>query len=181
MRGRKPDPDAARRGTAHHGAKPAEPLPAEWSGALTPAQAMSLPLPKGLPRTKALRSLWQTLLCEIARTELRAGDLPLVEDLMVAAYRRTQASLLVAKLGLLVKGPRGPVKNPMLKEERDWMMTYDRLAQRLGLSVESRVRLRLMEITGSSMLATLAREAEQQAAISLEDVEVIDGQVTVED
>ena len=181
MRGRKPDPDATRRGTAHHGAKPAELLPAEWSGALTSAQARLLPLPKGLPRTKALRSLWQTLLSEIARTELRAGDLPLVEDLMVAAYRRTQATLLVTKLGLLVKGPRGPVKNPMLKEERDWIATYDRLAQRLGLSVESRVRLRLMEITGSSMLATLAREAEQQASMTLAEVEVIDGQVTVED
>ena len=100
---------------------------------------------------------------------------------MVAAYRRTQASLLVAKLGLLVKGPHGPMRNPMLKEERDWMMIYDRLAQRLGLSVESRVRLRLMEITGSSMLATLAREAEQQAAISLEGIEIIDGQVIIED
>ena len=121
------------------------------------------------------------MLGEIARTELRYADLPLIESLLIAAYRRTQATLLVGQLGMLVRGPNGPVLNPALKEERNQALLYDRLAQRVGLSLESRVRLRLMEIAGSSMLAALAREAEESTAAALEGVVVIDGRVVVED
>ena len=181
MRGRKPDPAAAARGTSHHASKPAHLAPLEYSGAVAPAQVLQIPLPKGLPRTKALKMLWQQILHEIARTELRAADLPLIESLLIAAYRRTQATLLVAQLGVLVRGPNGPVLNPALKEERNQALLYDRLAQRVGLSLESRVRLRLMEIAGSSMLAALAREAEESTAAALEGVVLIDGRVVVED
>jgi hypothetical protein len=76
MRGRKPDPAAAARGTAHHETKPARLAPLQYSGAIAPAQTSRIPLPKGLPRTKALRTLWQQLLQEIARTELRYGACP---------------------------------------------------------------------------------------------------------
>jgi hypothetical protein len=180
MRGRKPDPEAPRRGTAHHATKPAALAPLEYSGAIAPAQVGRIALPKGLPRTRALRSLWQEILTEVARSELRRADLPLLESLLIAAYRRTQATLLVAQLGVLVRGPGGPVLNPALKEERNQALLYDRLAQRVGLSLESRVRLRLMELAGSSLLSALAREA-QEAAATLEGVEVIDGEVVVED
>lgn len=181
MRGRKPDPAAAARGTAHHETKPARPAPLQYSGAIAPAETSRIPLPKGLPRTRALRTLWQQLLQEIARTELRCADLPLIESLLVAAYRRTQATLLVEQLGMLVRGPNGPMLNPALKEERQQALLYDRLAQRVGLSLESRVRLRLMEIAGASMLSALAREAKENSATDLDGVVVIDGRVVVED
>jgi hypothetical protein len=105
----------------------------------------------------------------------------LIESLLVAAYRRTQATLLVEQLGMLVRGPNGPMLNPALKEERQQALLYDRLAQRVGLCLESRVRLRLMEIAGASMLSALAREAQENSAADLDDVVVIDGRVVVED
>ncbi len=182
MRGRKPDPAAAARGTSHHASKPAHLAPLEYSGAVAPAQIITDPAAQG-PATH--QGAQDALATDPAgdRPHRAAGyaDLPLIESLLIAAYRRTQATLLVAQLGMLVRGPNGPVLNPALKEERNQALLYDRLAQRVGLSLESRVRLRLMEIAGSSMLSALAREAKENTAAALEGVVVIDGRVVVED
>ena len=158
MRGRKPDPAAARRGTSHHGAKTAELAPIEYSGAISAGQALALRPPKVLPNTKAARELWQQIVQEVARHELRSGDLLTAESLAIAKWRQLQAGLFVKKYGLMVRGPHGPAKNPMLKEERDWTLVADRLLQRLGLSPEARVRMNLIQVAGLSMLGALRKE-----------------------
>lgn len=178
MRGRKPDPRAARRGTAHH-RKATDIVPAQLSGAIPPERISELPAPRQLPRTKAVRQMWQSILCEIARHELRSGDLPLIEMLCLARFRHLQAGELIKVYGPLVKGPYGPTTNPMIKVERDQAMLYDRLAQRLGLSPEARIRLDLMQVAGSSLAASLRRSLEE--GLEQPGNEVIEGDVMEED
>jgi P27 family predicted phage terminase small subunit len=164
MRGRKREPGAAARGTQHHASKPVQIAPLAYSGAISPQRALTIPLPRALPRTKAARELWQVILQGLAGHDLRAEDMPLIEALVVAKWRHSEASAFVKKYGPMIKGPKGtPVRNPMLKEERDQAMLYDRLAQRFGLSLESRVRLELMRISGTSLLSCL--RAELDAAV----------------
>jgi len=158
MKGRKPDPAAARRGTSHHGTKTAELAPIEYSGAISARQALALRLPQALPHTKAVRELWQQIVLEVARHELRAGDLLTAESLAIAKYRQLQAGLFVKKYGIMIRGPHGPMKNPMLKEERDQALVADRLLQRLGLSPEARLRMNLIQVAGLSMLGVLRKE-----------------------
>jgi P27 family predicted phage terminase small subunit len=181
MKGRKPDPGAAKRGTAHEH-KPTEIAPVEFSGAIAVGQVIEVPVPRALPKTKAVRQLWYTILGEVARHELRVGDLPLIEAMCVAKYRHGQAGLYVKKHGPIVETPFGPAKNPMLKEERDQAQLYDRLAQRLGLSPESRIRLDLMQIAGATMLGSLHKQVGELVENDLGPGEVIEGEcVEVDD
>lgn len=177
MRGRKPDPKAADRGTARH-RKSTEIAPVEYSGAITSQQAWQLRPPSAVPQTKAVKQLWHTILQEVARHELRAGDMPLIEAMFVAKVRHAQAGAYIKKHGAIIHEIKpaefdecgnelqpclviGPMKNPMLKEERDQAMLYDRLAQRLGLSPESRIRLDLMQIAGASLLGSLRKSLDE--------------------
>lgn len=182
MKGRKPDPKAARRGTSHHGVVKREtPAPAPYSGAIVPQDALRIPPPRQLPRTKAVKELWAAILQEVARHELRVGDLPLIEALCVAKYRHAEAGAYIRKHGAVIfeEVPAkfdeygnlvtpattiGPLKNPMLKEERDQAVLYDRLAQRLGLSPESRIRMDLMQVAGASLLVSLRKELDEVVA-----------------
>ena len=192
MKGRKPSAAAARRGTANE-RKPTAIAPLEYSGAIAAPHAALVPLPRQLPRTKAVKALWCTILQEVARHELRDGDLPLIEALCVAKVRHAQAGAYVKKFGLIIERPAvfdedgnciqeavGPVKNPLLKEERDQAMLYDRLAQRLGLSPESRIRLNLMQIAGATLLGSLRRsmneavDAELDGIIEAEAIDIVE-------
>ena len=186
MRGRKPDPKAKQRGTARH-RKDTEIVPLEYSDAISPAAALQIPPPKVLPATAAVKRLWRDILQEVARHELRVGDLPLVESVCVAAYRKGQAGADVKKNGiwleqvLFCNEETGEavvrrVKNPMLKEERDQAMLHDRLCQRLGLSPESRIRLNLMQVAGLTLGAQLGKELDAAVKERLARVDVIDGQ-----
>ena len=133
-RGRVPDPKSARRGTAHHGRKAADLLPLELSGGFDAERVRSLRPPRTLPRTQAVRDLWYSLLTEIARHELRAGDLPLVEALVTAVWRHRQAGEHIRKHGIVVETDYGPQRNPFLKDERDQAVLIDRLAAHFGLT-----------------------------------------------
>jgi P27 family predicted phage terminase small subunit len=188
MRGRKPDPGAARRGTARH-RKTTEITPFEHSGAITPERASELRPPRSVPQTKAVKELWRMLLAEIARHELRAGDLPLVEAMFTAKVRHSQAGAHVKKYGLMAEQVLyvtedgvpvvRQVVNPMLRVERDQAMLYDRLAQRLGLSPEARIRLDLMQIAGATLLGSLKKSLEEiadeepEADLEIEDAELV--------
>ncbi|MGO8684168.1 MAG: P27 family phage terminase small subunit [Thermoleophilia bacterium] len=170
MRGRKPDPAAVRRGTAHV-RKSMQLLPAGYGGALTVGGCAEIPLPREMPRTKAAKTLWQTMLAAVARSELRPEDLPLVEACCLAKYRHAEAGAFVKKWGLMVKGgPDGIKRNPMLEEERQQALLYDRLAQRLGLSPEARIRLNLIQIAGTTMLGSLRRRLDEVVEAELDDV-----------
>ena len=171
MKGRKPDPEAAAHGTSHHGAKTAVLAPVEYTGAVTVANAAEWPLPAAMPRSKVAKALWQGLVCEVARHELRTGDLPLAQACCVAAWRWREAGLFVKKWGPMVKDNFGGVKpNPMLGEERAQAILYDRLAQRLGLSPEARVRLNLMQIAGATLLGSLRKSIEDAVDEEIDDV-----------
>ena len=179
MKGRKPDPKAARRGTARH-RKSTEIAPVEISGAIAADTVGAIRPPRSVPQTKVVKELWRVLLAEVARHELRAGDLPLLEAMFVAKVRHAQAGAYVRKhgpiihieeppeydeLGQLVRPAVtiGPMRNPMLKEERDQAALYDRLAQRFGLSPEARIRLDLMQIAGASLLGSLRQSLDELA------------------
>ena len=150
-KGRPPDPGRARRGTGHRPqagrGKVLDVLPAEVD--LTP--------PAELPPGAA--ELWRRAAAELAPRGLNTGDLPLVEMLVVAAYRHRQARAFIDQIGLLVESKkRGPILNPLLKVEKETAATYLRLAETLGLSPAARVRLGLMEIAGQSILLTIAEQ-----------------------
>jgi phage terminase small subunit len=180
MRGRKPDPAAARRGTSHHGAKTAALAPIQCSGAISAREALALQPPQVLPHTKAVRELWQQIIQEVARHELRCGDLLTAESLAIAKYRQLQAGLFVKKYGIMIRGPHGPLKNPMLKEERDQALVADRLLQRLGLSPEARLRRNLIQVAGLSMLGVLRSELEAAVEADMAAVGLVEGCVIVD-
>lgn len=181
MRGRKPDPAAVRLGTSHHGAKTAELAPLEYSGAISTSQALALRPPQVLPHTKVVRELWQQIVQEVARHELRRGDLLTAESLAIAKYRQLQAGLFVKKYGVMIRGPHGPVKNPMLKEERDQALVADRLLQRLGLSPEARLRMNLIQVAGLSMLGVLRQELDASVERDMAEMGFVDGTCVVAD
>jgi hypothetical protein len=56
-----------------------------------------------------------------------------------------------------------PTPSPFLRQERDAALLIDRLSQRFGLSPESRIRLDLLKLAGTSMLGQLRREIDRAA------------------
>lgn len=175
MKGRKPDAAAAKRGTARQ-RKSVELAPPEHQSVVSAATSATLPPPRQIPRTKAVKALWTMLLREVAVHELREGDLPLLEALCVAKVRHSAAGMMIRRDGMMVDTPFGPVKHPMLKVEHDEAVLYDRLAQRLGLSPESRVRLNLMQVAGATLLGSLKKTIDDAVDADLADV--VDAEAT---
>ena len=175
MKGRKPSATAAELGTAHK--RPmAEIAPVEHPSLVTVSRTTDIPLPRQLPRTKAVKALWAMLLREVAVHGMYEGDLPLLEALCVAKVRHSVAGMDVKKNGMIIDIVIGvdkagePIvmkaKNPMLKEERDQAVLYDRFAQRMGLSPEARVRLNLMKVAGAALLGGLAKASVRASRMS---------------
>lgn len=195
MKGRKPDPGAGRRGTARH-RKSTEIAPIGLSGAIGPKQALAVRPPTAVPQTKAVKHLWRLILAEVARHELRAADLPLIEAMFVAKVRHAQAGAYIKKHGVIIfevipaeldedgnvtktSVTIGPCRNPMLAEERQQAILYDRLAQRLGLSPEARIRLDLMQIAGATLLSSLKKGLDEvvDSELAAAEGEVEDAQL----
>jgi len=180
MRGRKPDPKAAKRGTAHD-RKKTDIAPAEVSGAVLPESAASIPLPPQIPGNhKRMKALWRILIGEVSRHELRQGDLMTLEQCIVAKYRAVRAGEIIKRDGMMVKDRFGePKPHPMLAEERQQAILCDRLSQRLGLSPEARVRLDLMQIAGANLGASFAKQLKElsQAPAPKDAGDVIDGEL----
>jgi len=172
---------SARLGTAHEAPK-TQVAPAILTGALTIEQAAALPLPCSLPHTKAVKNLWRTITTDAAAHDLRPGDVPILEMLLVATFRHQQAGQIVQKVGAMVKSTYGPMPNPMLAEERHQAALADRLAQRFALSPEARVRLDLLNVSGQMMLQTLnARlDVNVPADLSAYSGDIIDGEYVIE-
>jgi len=153
-KGRPPDPARAKRETGHRDLvgqrKPVEVLPA-------------LPLALDPPATipDEAHELWTRAVTELQPRGLNAGDLPLVEMLVMAAHRNRQARAVVDRLGVLYRGDKGAAVNPMLRIEKETAATYLRLAETLGLSPAARVRLGLMQIAGQSLLVNIAKQVRE--------------------
>lgn len=160
MKGRPPDPTRARRQTGNR-PMPGEArqgpamlaLPGTGGG---PARQSSMPPPEDLPA--AAVPVWEQAVAELEPKGLRPADLEALRLMCVAACRARQAAAEIERYGLLVKGDRGPMVNPMARLERDATMTYLRLAEQFGLTLASRMRLGLMVLAGESLVAELNRD-----------------------
>ncbi len=154
MKGRPPDPGREKRGTGHR------PLPGKAKPVeVLPARGLELAPPATIPAEA--HELWTRAVDELLPRGLNAGDLPLVEMLVVAAHRHRQARAVVDKIGVLAKGDKGPIVNPMLKVEKDTAATYLRLAETLGLSPAARARLGFIHIAGQSLLVDIAERVQK--------------------
>jgi P27 family predicted phage terminase small subunit len=118
---------------------------------------------RGLPQppeylSDTAKDTFRKIVDELEPRGLRDADLEAVAMLCHSASVHQEATRLIATQGLIVKGPRGPMVNPLVKVARDEAANYLRLADAFGLTLGSRLRLGLMQLTGESILASLNRE-----------------------
>lgn len=151
-KGRPVDPTRAKRGTGHRPQagkkKPVEIVP-------LPAVPLLPSPPDDLPAT--MHEVWTTAVAEMSGNgHLREVDLQTLKMYCEALYNHAQASANIHQYGLLVKGPHGPMPNPMLRVQKDAAATALRMSDALGLNVLARIRAGLMQIAGQSLLASVA-------------------------
>ncbi len=153
-KGRPVDPARARRGTGNH-PKPGE---ARKPRAVSPLVVATPPeaFPPSPVIPAEVHAVWRSVVSDLgAANNMRASYLPAVEAYCLAVYTHAQAATNITQFGVLVKGPNGPIANPLLKVQKDAAATMLRFAETLGLTPAARIRLGLMEITGMSILSTL--------------------------
>lgn len=102
--------------------------------------------------------MFRRVVTELAPRGLRDADLESIAMMCYSAHVHRQAREKIAETGILVKGPRGPMVNPLVKVARDEAATYLRLANEFGLTLASRLRLGLMQLAGESILSSLNRD-----------------------
>lgn len=112
--------------------------------------------PADLPPEAA--DMFRRVVTELAPRGLRDADLESIAMMCYSAHVHRQAREKIAETGILVKGPRGPMVNPLVKVARDEAATYLRLANEFGLTLASRLRLGLMQLAGESILSSLNRD-----------------------
>ena len=154
--GRKSDPTRATRGTGNR------PLAGEPKPALVAApleRAISREAPAHL--SDAGKAVFSAVVAELESRGLREVDLESVAMLAEAAATHREARKFVAEKGMIVKGPRGPMLNPMLRVARDEANLYLRLANEFGLTVGARLRLGLIQLAGQSILASLNEDLDK--------------------
>ena len=118
----------------------------------TPVQSLPDP-PDDLPPAAA--EMFRRAVTELASRGLREGDLEAITMMCWSAYVHAEAREQIVRTGVLVKGPRGPMVNPLIKVARDEAATYLRIADAFGLTLASRLRLGLMQLAGESLLKAL--------------------------
>lgn len=150
-RGRKADPQRAKRGTGHRpaaGERVVEIVKQEHS--MTLQSSIAQELPAGLPRDVFLRS------CLELGDKLRDTDLEALRIMAWSLYRHSQAQEEVEKSGLFVEGPFGNmVANPALKMARDEASLYLKIADQYALTFTSRLRAGILQLAGQSMLSQM--------------------------
>jgi P27 family predicted phage terminase small subunit len=78
---------------------------------------------------------------ELSSRELRGADRDAIVMLCNAAHIYYEATAKIAETGVLVKGPSGPIVNPLIRVAREEASMFMKLAAELGLTFASRVRL----------------------------------------
>jgi len=156
------DPTRARRGT---GNRPVNTLPAIPDE--PPADVAGVdrfPPPPHLP--DEAQAIYARVVAELAPQGLRETDAEAIGMLAQSAWVHAEARRELARTGVLVKGPRGPMVNPLVKVIRDEAATYLRLADAYGLTLASRLRLGLLQLAGQSMLD--AMNADLDATVTVQ-------------
>lgn len=154
-KGRPADPNRARRGT---GNRPAQGTPRAIKSA--PALvAVSAPVEQFAPPASlpdVMHPTWRAIVADLGGSNhMRDTYLPAVTAYCEAVYLHAEASANIHEYGVLVKGPNGPMANPLIRVQKDAAATMLRYAESLGLTPAGRIRLGLMEVTGMSLLGSL--------------------------
>ena len=154
-KGRPADPSRARRGTGNR------PMPGEAKkvkpqvtvpGTELVQVADPYPPPPEVPAE--VHEVWRAAVADLGgANHMRASYIPALAAYCNAVYVHAQAIANIQQYGVLVKGPNGPITNPLLKVQKDMAATMLRYAETLGLTPAARVRVGLMEVTGMSLLA----------------------------
>lgn len=155
------DPTRARRQTGNR-PKPGEAKVAKLPAVLEevqPAEVVGIPM--DLPAE--VQEVMRRAVDELQHRGLRPADYDALLMMAHAAHMHGEARRAVEKHGVLVKGPRGPMVNPMIKVARDEAATYLRIANEYGLTIGARLRLGLMQLAGESILASLNRDLDRGA------------------
>jgi P27 family predicted phage terminase small subunit len=163
-KGRPADPSRARRGTGNRPkpgeAKVAKPVPIV-PGATTKDVAQVDPFPPPATLPDEVAAVWRAAVSDLGgANHMRESYIPTLEAYCNAVYVHAQAIANIQQYGVLVKGPHGPVTNPLLKVQKDASATMLRYAETLGLTPAARVRVGLMEVTGMSLLAGIGQAIE---------------------
>lgn len=156
-KGRPADPSRARRGTGNRPkpgeakkVKPAIVVPG--AGGEIVKVTEQFPPPATLP--DQVHGIWRAAVADLGgANHMRESFVPALEAYCNAVYVHAQAIANIQQYGVLVKGPHGPVVNPLLKVQKDSAASMLRYAETLGLTPAARVRVGLMEVTGMSLLA----------------------------
>lgn len=149
-RGRKPDPNRAKRGTGNRpqaGKKTTKLVPQVVEPSLV--RVIAAELPDGLPRAIFLRATG-----ELAG-RLNDTDLEALRMMAWSLYRHEQAQAHVEAHGLMVDTPFGPKVNPMLKVARDEGSFYLKIADQYALTFVARLRAGLLQLAGQSLMKDL--------------------------
>lgn len=168
-KGRPADPTRARRQTGHR-PKPGEAKPAAQaavSAAVVQASTPALPEPPA-DLTPEAQEMFRRVVAELVPRGLREADLEAVAMMCYSAQIHLEARRRIAETGVLVKGLRGPMVNPLIKVARDEANTYLRLANEFGLTLAARLRLGLMQLAGESILTSLNKDLDEQAQVTIQ-------------
>jgi len=149
-RGRKADPQRAKRGTGHSpqvGKKTTRVVPQVVDSRLS--LEIAAELPEGLPREMFLRAVGE-LAGRLADTDFEA-----LRMMAWSVYRHQQAQEYVERDGMVVDTPFGPRVNPMLKVARDEAQLYLKIADQYALTFVARLRAGLLQLAGQSLMKDL--------------------------
>lgn len=157
-KGRPADPNRAKRGTGNRPAqgtpRVVKAAPIVAVAAEVVAEVEAFPPPSTLP--DEVHHVWRSVVQDLGGSNhMRETYLPALSAYCEALYLHAKASAYIHEYGVLVKGPNGPMSNPMIRVQKDAAATMLRFAETLGLTPSGRIRLGLMEITGMSLLSSL--------------------------
>lgn len=146
-RGRKADPQRAKRGTGHRpaaGSQIVEYVPSTYDVKL--AESLTRDLPAGLARQTFKRSI------EAMGDRVQDHDLEALQMMAWARHRARKAQQDVEKRGMTIETEWGEKLNPMMKVARDETSLYLKIAEKYGLTFDARLRAGIMQLAGQSML-----------------------------
>ncbi len=153
MKGRPPDPNRERRGTGNR-PQQGEAKVARRDTAPVQSGPVVPPAPASLPAQ--VHGVWSAVCADLgAAGHLRPAYLPQIEAYCQAVFTHAAATAGLHAHGMMVRGPNGPVTNPMVRVQKDAAAVMLRYAEQLGLTPAARIRLAVVEVAGASMLATL--------------------------
>lgn len=165
-KGRPADPTRARRKTGNR------PLAGETKPVAVLPEAVRPALPE--PPESLLapeRELWLRLVEESAPRGLRPHDIDGITMLCQASQIHREAQQGIAEHGILVKGQRGPMVNPLVKVARDQAMFILRIMNEYGFTPAARVRLGLQTLAAESMVQALNNQLDAGPDLALKVLE----------